>query len=581
MLTDVIQNNSTPSKGTFVSGTARETEVKSEELEALKKQSEELSDILSGNRDSVEISDAARAHAEIMKAIQEQNVASVAASEKNTPDAAAPEDDGVAVQKSMDTKEGRAAIATDYNAALDELRSQYGEAEAMRRFDEFMKSEGFEKIEYDDSGIFGNAFHVNYGANYSADPRSRINSLTIHMEEAALQLKVAANLGAVLGENRISFNRDSNLHLRSILQTDKINGKSEYFAETTATFAAGFSDEVLSAIDSFFNRNIGELQEEVGFDLAALMKKYSPTGQTSAVSVSRDLAAITNGLLKRAGMELGSGESVSMQVEADESGAVTGLFVADERLQEVIDSAIASDPSILRAFSREYGSVAVDVDSLNGQYGGESHSVDYVHAKREFILSGDDPSAMIMADTLGIRSTGYTYQKKVSDSFDPDVDSVSTLVRGDGAEVARAVDNAIKNGTTIASTVTREEFSAFQRRPNELSERIRKALGTDDKSSSLYVDPEALRREMNAVAEEKDPMAITQEYDARSEARRKDESGASFKPPAIAADLDETIAFDDGKNGIRQTTLSAIVKILNSQRRMFDGGMFDILKHLW
>ena len=542
MVNHVAGRNSVGLGGTFTAGAPKKPENK--ELETLQNQAAKLAEILSGSRDSVEISDEARAL---------YNAAEKSSKEPETSTQNA-------ARKSMDSKEGREAIASGYNAVLDEFRSRYGEEEAMRRFDEFMKSEGFEKVEADGADVFGNGVHI----GTSTDPRSHFNGASVVVERA----DAGGNVSNALRENGVTFNNDSSLHLRSTIRADRVNGANKRLAETTASFAAEYSDDVLRAMDSFFNRNLDDLQKGVGFDLAAEMKKHSPTGQISAVSTNKDLAAITNDLLRQAGITLGAGESLSMRLATDENGVVTGLSVGDEQLQKAIDRAVSDDPSILRAFANEYGSVAFDADSLDGQYGGAGRSVEYVHAGREFILSGDDPSTMIMADRIGVQSTGYTYQKKVSDSFDPDADSVSVIVRGGGDELAREIDDALKSGATIASTVSEEEFNAL---PTAVDERIRKFF-KPDRTSSFYVDPEMVRRQMEAVAAGKDPMAIAKEYDTHNEAEAVDEADMH----ASAAASDDIISYDDAQSALHQLTLSAIMKMLNSRRGIFGGNAFGM-----
>lgn len=531
MVNDVSRGLGVGTRSTRTAGAHREDVNK--ELEALQNQAAKLAEIMSGSMDSVEISDEARTLSEAAKAIQEQNTTRAAA---------------------MGTKEGREAIATNYNTVLDKLRSQYGEEEAMRRFDKYMESQGFEKVESDVIGVFGNGV----GKSSSTDPNSRFGGSLI-VERADSGGKVSN----ALSRNGVTFNSDSNLHLRSTIKADRINGKNEYLAETTATFAVEYSDEVLDAIDSFFNRNIDDLQKQVGFDLAKEMEKHSPTGQISAVSVNKNLGSI----LQRAGVEIGAGESISIRLATDENGVVSGLSVSDGALQKVLDKAISSDPSILRAFAAEYSRVEPNVDSLNGQYSGTGSSVDYVHAGREFILSGDDPSAVIMADKVGVQSTGYTYQKKVSGSFDPAADSVSAMVRGGGDELVREIDNALKSGTTIESTVGEEEFNALPSGSDGMDERIRK-LYEPRRESSFYVDPEMIRRQMEAVAEGKDPMAIAEEYDTRNE------------PEDVFSDSGDIISYEDGKNNARQMTFSAIMEMLKSQRGIFGGNILGMLSKL-
>ncbi len=51
------------------------------------------------------------------------------------------------------------------------------------------------------------------------------------------------NVSNALRENGVTFNNDSSLHLRSTIRADRVNGANKRLAETTASFAAEYSDD--------------------------------------------------------------------------------------------------------------------------------------------------------------------------------------------------------------------------------------------------------------------------------------------------------------------------------------------------
>ena len=254
------------------------------------------------------------------------------------------------------------------------------------------------------------------------------------------------------------------------------SGDVEYLAETYANYGSHLNRDVHDALAGVYEKNMAAAQKGASFDLKEYMtSRYGSSPQTSAVSASASLGTVAADLLQRAGVTLGEGENVHFGLHEDGSLFFSGQF--DEAEQKAIENVLASDPGIARAFKAEYDRVAMtDASSLAGAYSNGSRGVEYGEVSRSFIYSASEPSAVVMTDNISVRSTGYNYQKKVSDSFDINADM---RMASDGGvnlismdfENAQKVNKdlqarlnaAAESGATIASTLSKSEYDAIQK----------------------------------------------------------------------------------------------------------------------
>lgn len=452
MINDVAGSNGAGFHGTLVTGAPKEQENK--ELEVLQNQAASLAEIMSGSKDSVEISDQARALSEAAKTSSGE--AGASAHTVDTPEDDIAESSAAATEKTLGTRKGRDALAADYNAVLKELRGQYGEAEAMRRFDAFMESEGYERVAEDRPG----------GMKASGGLHAALRALITGFKVDGIP---------PLGQKGSLY---SNLSTSSSIVGAFSNGEVKYLAETYANYAAYANNEVRDALNGLYQKNLESAQSGTSIDLAAYMEKnFSSNPQISAVSVSTELGSIAAKLLEAAGVELGEGGFASFSLKEDNSGLyISGVFEDSEAVQKAIDSVLQQNPDMLQAFTHEYNRVALsDTTDLAGAYDDGMHSIEYGQAQRSFIYAASEPSAVVMTDAVGVRVTGYNYQKKVSDSFDTDADyhRVSdggvSLVSRDfenheivNRQLGEDIRRAIETGEEIESTMTKEEHEAIQ-----------------------------------------------------------------------------------------------------------------------
>lgn len=544
MITDVTRSSGVGVSNTITAGTQREEINK--KREALESQAAKLAEILSGSKDSVEISDKARALSEAAK---------------NTADAPETSTQNViaAAKKTLGTREGRDATAKDYNAVLEDLREQYGEEEAMRRFDAFMESEGFERVTEESNGM-----------SASGGLSGVLRAFTG---------------GGISTAGMPHIGRDgplsSNLSTSSSLMGTFVSGEVEYFAETYANYGANANQDVIDALSGLYQKNLKSAQSGTSIDLDAYMKNnFGSNPQTSAVSASSNLGTVTANLLKTAGIELGENGKATFSLKEDGSGLYISGVDDSEATQKAIDAALQKNPDILQAFKDEYNSVALtDTSSLDGAYNDGTRSVEYGDVSRSFTYSAQEPSVVVMTDYVDVNVNGYNYQKKVSDSFDTGAD-FHTLSDGgvkftnnngrvslDSESVAanqainqkmnEDVRQALESGEEIKSTMTRKEFDAVQ------AERSADPAAELAAKAKLYsASPDA---EQKAKAAEARQALLDLDADTRMQNREisyRDERQEAQR--ATAAKLLELFA-----SGRQTPGLDTINSIMESLRSMY------------
>lgn len=470
--------------------------------QALQNQKDALRDLMSNGVDIAEISDEARAMA-------------VAAREK------------ASVFGPYATRDGRVEQGKNYDKILEDLRAEYGEKEAMKRFDKIMRDDGFEVVTEHANGI---------------GPNGGFGSLPGMAGSLTAGVNMPPN-----GQGLSTSNLQSYSSVKGVAGAD---GGVDYLAETYANYASDLNPGVRDALTGVYEKNLAAAQKDASFDLRGYMREnFGDNPSTSAVSASTDLGAVARDLFQKAGVEVGGDERVRFSLNEDGSLYVGGQF--DEAEQARIDAVLEKDPGIAKTFKAEYDRVAMtDSSSLDGAYSSGGRSVSYGEAQRSFVFSGSEPSAVVMTDYIGVQTTGYNYQKKVADSFDINADARTAMGQGVNIvtldfETAEKVNDALQaeldaaaaGGGTIASTMTKGEYNAIQAAEREMVKNsdtsfglsLRMADGEEYESKMHYPSdsPEAKKRAAEAeqalqdlAADPRTENAEVAYIDERGEAQR-------------------------------------------------------------
>lgn len=369
-----------------------------------------------GDEDSVHISDAARAKAEEAKqAVEQANNAANAA-----------KTDG-----QYGTQAERRSESERLDAILADLRSKFSEQEAMSRFNEIMREEGYEVQELIDDPTKANA-HNSSVASKGRFILGHANSVDLVARKFA-----AMNGSAYAGPSSSPYswnpNNSSSLQTYTNYYVEKNrNGATESTA-TWAVYNAYKAENYDSVFENWRNRNGEALTDESGFDAQAVADgmKTNADGRFAAESVSKALAE----MLASAGIGLGANEELVIHLRtSEEDGGFIGLncggvFDSDgarQRIQDILDLAVKENPGFLAAFVDEYESVDLyDLDGFKRDFNNGTQSVSF-NQSRSFVLSGKEPTAVVMGSTLNLQTHGYVYQKKISDSLDYGADNFLT-----------------------------------------------------------------------------------------------------------------------------------------------------------
>jgi hypothetical protein len=317
-----------------------------------------------------------------------------------------------APQKTAQTKgpdvitiEGRQAAAKDYDAILTDLRKQYGEAEAMRRFDAIMRADGFELVETTGSGPQMAGGHTSSVTGLAQQPTSIYGNsdkeLTYAMREG--------NEG-IAGKNIV---------LQSNMYGTHHNGNAEVATESWAIFSPDrpYSKELQ---DYWQNRHLDAVREEADFDADAYMAGLSNASQRSAVDVDTDTGSLVARILTENGIELGEGASIDLGLNDRGEITVGGTGVEDPY---ALFTALNASPELKSAMRNHMTTPPMEnVSELPGAYADGERSVEY-STQRQVTYSASAPSSVVVNDYLGVTGKGYTYAKKAGDYFDPDANS--------------------------------------------------------------------------------------------------------------------------------------------------------------
>ncbi len=334
-----------------------------------------------------------------------------------------------AEQEKYSTTESRIHEGARLDAYLTSLRQQYSEEEAISRFNQYMESEGYE--------ITVNAMRPPIGSKTNVKPYMVFSSSSF--EDLGYKRVIPAGFGVSTGYGAfVSDRANENFTLTSSVKGSIINGATHYEQETWAQYDATSSADVSEIMDFWKSRNTEELSETAGFDIAKYLDDFTSTAfvwgkSFAAESVNTNLAGIINTVLASAGVTLESGQNMSLYLDQNEYGNYSGLNFninfGDAALKDTLRSSLnqflKDDPGILKAFIEENNKTTqYDVAKLPGTFDNGIQSNTFVQ-NRVFLLSGDQPSTMIMGSGLDNVKIGYTYRKKISDGLDLSADLIT------------------------------------------------------------------------------------------------------------------------------------------------------------
>ncbi|MCD8349485.1 MAG: hypothetical protein LUC93_02620 [Planctomycetaceae bacterium] len=403
--------------------------------------------------DAVEISDEARALAEASRKNQNESSTKVDIDIKVEVEVEVDVDaiDSVWANGKIETQEGRAEMGTNYDAILAGLRKQYDEPEALRRFDDYMRSEGFEPIEEtDDSALRANGYWTKGGLGATNLPFSLASG------------KVAEYL---IDTGQFTADNSSNFHLQSHLYGLRMDdGSIGIRAESLALYAVDDTADQEEVI-----RRVVEERNSAYADLAGL-DKYLSTRNTSVTGVSTDLASRMQELMTEAGVAIGENDEITFRLTYGEDGTATGVQafgtfgVGDVAvLNGVLGREAGEGSDLLQEFVAMYESVDfADLSELEYDDGARTATA---HQYRSFSLRADNPDAMVMTDDVYIHKTGFAYRRTATETYIPDSDTYHVMTKGDGTgqidlALIAAIDEAVKTGGQVESTITNDELAA-------------------------------------------------------------------------------------------------------------------------
>ncbi len=322
-----------------------------------------------------------------------------------------------------------------FDNVLKDLRGKYSEQEAMSRFTDFMRSEGYEIEELITDP--GKQYYKSDSSHMSATLSNNTNHIfrkfaAMQNPDRAEEIVNAPGAQGIAGKG--SFYTYS-----SIVGTKSDDGSVQAQGSTWSVYNAFDFANYSDTVDEWTSRNTEKLAEESKIDMKQYVESINNDVDDtfSAESVSRKLADMVRGIFEKSGFSLKADQTLSLSFEYGESGTPNRIITklhsgSDEenaKIQALFDDSVKSDRGILDAFVDEYESVPeYDVNALAADFDNGAQRLEF-RQSRYFLLSGKEPSAVVMGSHLHAQSYGYTYQKKVSDSFSPDADSFSVFSR--------------------------------------------------------------------------------------------------------------------------------------------------------
>ena len=356
--------------------------------------------------------------------------------------------------------EARQQAAKDYDAILSDLRKKYAEPEAMRRFDEIMRADGFERLEYSNANI-----PMSLSSNDSLTGLVERPTGISHADQAGLISQLHPDTDS------------KNMVLHSMMASAVRGDEAVVSAESWAVYGASrpYSDEVR---DYWQNRYKDSAQSQADFDVDSYMAALPDASQRSIVSANAGMGSMVSSILAENGITLGEEEYLEFKLDADGEMLVGGNYTVNERdLTEIFKSA----EGFLDAFNSQMSNPPLeDVSGLDGAFRDGDRSAQY-SATRSIVFSTDEPSAAVVNDRLGVIGKGYTYVKKAGDYFDPNAGSYSVaaqpslydhFTKGQDAFAANidkcrnaannALAEAVRTGQPVQGNASREEIDQIR-----------------------------------------------------------------------------------------------------------------------
>lgn len=456
--------------------------------------------------DSVAISPEARAAAEAAEraAAQSSTSTSTASSSSSVSESGSikveVDDEKVAgvVGGDLTKRADRTATGEYYDSVLRDLRDQYGEEEAMTRFDEFMRSEGFEIAPGNDSDGRPSIYGMNRLGDYMP-----VSWTTMGMA------------GFLNEQDLFTVNRDSNLQLHSHLEGIATENGMEIYAYSDAFYRTTLSDDEQSFLDSVQADRKAAFAGQTDINLD---RYFGASGANSVTGVSTELAGDLMTWFGENGIDFNNNDTLTMRLTQDEDGTFTGL-----EAWAVVDDVNGEDSAFrtIKKFTKEdmgdemfdklvsmYNSADfADAEAAGVEYDNGAQSVK-VRQDRLFTFRASDPSAVVMHDNIAFEKTGHVYQKRVADAFSTEPDTVGVTAMRDGkgdmgaADLQEELQNAILDAKNsdglVESTITKDEYDALGQlsgvstMPESMRARQREFITDWQKANGRYIDPDSV-----------------------------------------------------------------------------------------
>ncbi len=351
------------------------------------------------------------------------------------------------------TRQGRDEMGEYYNNVLKNLRSLYDEPEAMRRYDEFMRSEGY--VPAGSDAYYGLQSVPNLFATSMRTGPTGPNCQPLCISTTSTDRPFPLSLG---GNSQAAYQTNS------MLRTEVINGETQFFAQTFGLMHADrpWTEEMQTAWQS-------QSSQFDNVDTQALLETL-PDGDRRMVAGKNDaLGARIAAALERENIALDPDQSLTMKFTFDISG-FTGIATGNADVDRVLNA----DPLLARDIYDYSASVApADLSALPGQYGDNENGTSIAYSQRsELVYAPGTSESLIATNVLEMQAAGYTYVKQLSDEFDPSADSLSVMAgtplemtsngirpgKNTYNDTVDAIESAVANGTTVKSTITAQEY---------------------------------------------------------------------------------------------------------------------------
>jgi hypothetical protein len=368
-----------------------------------------------------------------------------------------------AVQSSsMDysTKDGRMEIGDYYNQVLNELREKYDEPEAMRKFDDFMRSEGYVAVHSDEYNALENTPQIGNAANTGGTSGPIYNGVAIYSDSQSNPFP------------KLNSTSDKAYQLRSEIRAVWKDGQTEYFAESYGIMNAdrSWNEETKQA----WRGNSQEIAAKYGIDAESYLDNIPDGDRRKFSGASADLGAMLSNALSEAGIELSESDSIVISYKKDYEGNFTGEVTTGN---DNIDRVLNGNKELRDSLNSMRGSNPVsNVSGLPGAYNDpeSNRSVNYSQ-ERQLVYSPGQSESVVVTDLANIKASGYAYVKKVSDEFDPECDQFSAFaaeygpaaLMGEGSDgkmyeqLVKDVKDAMASGTKVKGTMPKSQYDAY------------------------------------------------------------------------------------------------------------------------